>query len=321
MTDKNLQLSNKGTELVEMMAIKIANEAPELKDLSSEQLEQIAKIVITQNLTNELNTKSKIANIDYKKEKTIFLMSSSKTGSEYTQSSYLKSLIALEKYAKKNDINILLMTPGQADDYIHSLNGSPNSVRLAVAGISAFYSYLERRYSVIKNPIRGTKARPGVRTVKDIEIPTDIDMFTILNNLPELEKMAVYIMAYRGLRVGALNKLRVWGISYKSVSKGKMINGEFPAEVVANIKYSELNNKTPFETFSTPALKMRIYRQTLKLYQEGKIRAAYSAHDFRHYFAITEYQKDKDIYRVSKLLDHSNIAITETYLRSLNINS
>jgi hypothetical protein len=101
MADKNLQLSNKGNEIVETMALKIATESPELKDLTTEQLEQIAKIVITQNLTNELNTKSKIANIDYKKEKTIFLMQASKTGSEYTQSSYLKSLIILEKYTNK----------------------------------------------------------------------------------------------------------------------------------------------------------------------------------------------------------------------------
>jgi site-specific recombinase XerD len=270
-------------------------------------------------LTNELNLKSKIANIDYRKERDIFLMTASRTGSEYTYTSYLKSLITLEKYAKKNGINILLMTPGQADDFIYSLKGSPNSVRLTVAGISAFYSYLERRYSVIKNPIRGTKARPGVRTVKEIEIPNDIDMATILNELPELEKMAVYIMAYRGLRIGALNKLKVWGTSYKSFSKGKTITGDFPVEIVANIKYSELNNKTPFETLTTNALKLRIYRQTQRLQREGKISAAYSAHDFRHYFAITEYQKDKDIYRVSKLLDHSNISITETYLRSLKV--
>jgi site-specific recombinase XerC len=321
MTDKSLLISKEEDNKVELMAVKIANESPELKDLTTEQLEQLAKIVITQNLTNELNTKAKIANIDYKKERTMFIMMASKTGSEYTQSSYLKSLITLEKYTKKNDLNILIITPGQIDDFIHTLKGAPNSVRLTVAGISAFYSYLERRYSVIKNPIRGTRARPGVRTVKDIEIPTDIDLFTILNSLPELEKMAVYIMAYRGLRVGALNKLKVWGTSYKSISKGKMISGEFPAEVVANIRYSELNNKTPFENLTTNALKLRIYRQTMKLYDEGKIRAAYSAHDFRHYFAVTEYQKDKDIYRVSKLLDHSNIAITETYLRSLNITS
>jgi integrase len=213
------------------------------------------------------------------------------------------------------------MTPGQADDFIYSLKGSPNSIRLTVAGISAFYSYLERRYSVIKNPIRGTKARPGVKTVKDIEIPSEIELFTILNELPELERMAVYIMAYRGLRVGALNNLKVWGNKYQSYSKGKNIYGEFPSEVIVNIKTSELNNKTPFETLTTNALKLRIYRQTMRLQREGKIKAAYSAHDFRHYFAVTEYQKDKDIYKLSKLLDHTNISITENYLKSLKISA
>jgi integrase len=283
---ENRQLTSKqNTELVESMALKIANESPELNDLTTEQLEQIAKIVITQNLTNELNLKSKVANIDYKKEKDIFLMTASKTGSEHTQSTYLKSLIILEKYAKKNNINILLMTPGQADDFIYSLQGSPNSIRLTVAGISAFYSYLERRYSVIKNPVRGTKARPGVKTVKEIEIPDDIDLFTILTSMPELEKMAVYIMAYRGLRVGALSNLKVWGNRYQSYSKGKDIYGEFPIEVITNIKTPDLNNKTPFESLTTNALKLRIYRQTLKLYNNGKIKAAYSAHDFRHYFS------------------------------------
>ncbi|GHU61051.1 hypothetical protein FACS189445_2600 [Spirochaetia bacterium] len=312
-------ISNKETNLVETMALKIANEAPELKDLNVEQLNQIAKIVMTQKLTNDLSDKAKIANIDYKMEKDIFIMKAGNIGSFYTQSSYLKTLKVLEDYAKKNDINILQMTTAQADDFIYSLKGAPNSIRLTVAGVSAFYSHLERRYSVIKNPIRGTKARPGRKAVKEIEVPDDIEMMTILNELPELEKMAVYIMAYRGLRVGALYNLKVWGSRYQSFSKGKSIYGEFPVEVIVNIKSSDLNNRTPFETLTTNALKLRIYRQTLRLQKEGKIRAAYSAHDFRHYFAITEYQKDKDIYKLSKLLDHSNISITETYLRSLKM--
>jgi site-specific recombinase XerD len=246
-------------------------------------------------------------------------MQSSKTGSEHTQSSYRKSLKLLEDYTKKNDINILQMTFSQADDFIYSLTGSPSTKRLIIAGISSFYSYLERRYSVIKNPIRGTKARPAPKAVRETEIPDDIEMVTILNEMPELEKLAIYIMAYRGLRVGALTKLKVWGSHYQSVSKGKSIYGEFPVEVIVNIKYSDLNNRTPFETMTTNALKLRIYRQTSKLQREGKIRAAYSAHDFRHYFAVTEYQKDKDIYKLSKLLDHSNISITQIYLKSLKM--
>ena len=304
---------------VETMALKIAKESPELNDLTAEQLEQIAKIVITQNLTNELNNKAKIANINYKQEKSLFIMMSSRTGSEYTQISYLKALKELERYTKKNGINILQLTPGQADEFIYSLNGSPNSKNLIIAGVSSFYSYLERKYSVIKNPVRGTRARPARKAVKEIEIPNEMDLITILNSMPELEKMAVYIMAYRGLRVGALKELKIWGSKYQSYSKGKSIFGEFPIEVIANIKNTELNNKTPFSKLSTNALKLRIYRQTMRLYKEGKIQSAYSAHDFRHYFAITEYEKDRDIYKLSKLLDHTNISITEMYLKGLKI--
>ena len=314
--EKQLTVNKK----VEKMALNISHNSPELNDLTDEQLEQIARIVITQNLTDELNMKSKLINIDYKIEKDIFLLQASRTGSEYTQISYYKSLRKLEKYTKKNDINILQMTPGQADDFIYSLTGSPNSKNLTIAGVSSFYSYLERRHSVIKNPIRGTKARPVKKPVREIEIPSEMELFTILNSLPEMERTAVYIMSYRGLRVGALRELKVWGNKYQSYSKGKMIYGEFPVEVICNIKNSELNNRMPFEGMTTNALKLRIYRHTMKLYNEGKIRAAYSAHDFRHYFAASEYRKDKDIYRLSKLLGHTNISVTETYLRGLKIN-
>jgi hypothetical protein len=42
-----------------------------------------------------------------------------------------------------------------------------------------------------------------------------------------------------------------------------------------------------------------------------------SCHDFRHFYAVTEYQKDRDIHRVKDLLHHSSIEITDNYLRSL----
>jgi len=312
-------LTENGKNAVENIALKIANGSPTLNDLTTEQLEQIAKIVITQNLTAELSEKAKTAGIDYKMERSVFLMQASKTGSEHTQTSYLKALKQLERHTKKNGIDILRLTPGQADDFIYGLTGSPNTKSITIAGVSAFYSYLERRYSAIKNPIRGTKARPAKKTVRELEIPTEIELVTILNELPELERMAVYIMAYRGLRIGALSNLKVWGNRYQSTSKGKAIYGELPIEVIANIKYSELNNRTPFEALTTNALKLRIYRQTMRLCKEGKINAAYSAHDFRHYFAVCEYGKDRDIYKLSKLLDHTNISITEGYLRSLKL--
>jgi integrase len=45
----------------------------------------------------------------------------------------------------------------------------------------------------------------------------------------------------------------------------------------------------------------------------------YLCHDLRHYYAKKEYEKTKDIYRVSRLLNHSSLTITEGYLRSLEV--
>jgi hypothetical protein len=110
MNNRNLIIKEKN-KAVETMALKIAEQSPELNDLTHEQLEQIAKLVIIQNLTNELNNKSKVANIDYNTEKGIFLIQASRTGRNDTQTAYLKAILKPEKYTKKNGINILQMTP------------------------------------------------------------------------------------------------------------------------------------------------------------------------------------------------------------------
>ena len=310
----NVQQNN-----VDYIVQKIARESPQLKDLNSEQLETIAKIVITQRLTKEMDDKANIADIKISDEIQLFTNQAGHTSSICTKAIYREAIANLTRYARKNNINILLMTYAQADDFIYSLSGAPKSIRLKIAAISSFYSFLERRHSSIKNPIRGTKARPRDQTVRELQIPQAEELPIILESLPEYEKLAVYIMAYRGLRVGSLFRLKIRNNGYTAVSKGKEIYGEFSEDIMTMIKNSSLNNRCPFGDHSTGALKVRLIRATKKLYNDGKINAPYSAHDFRHYFAVSEYKKDKDIYKLSKLLDHSNISITESYLKSLKL--
>ncbi len=79
-----------------------------------------------------------------------------------------------------------------------------------------------------------------------------------------------------------------------------------PSDAFAVICDASLDVRRPFaETSET------------KLAEFETIKAAYWAHDFRHLYAVTEYRKDKDIYRLSKLLGHASIQVTETYLRGL----
>ena len=306
---------------VDFIVQKIARESPQLKDLNNEQLEIIARHVITERLIKEMSDKADIADIDLQNEISLFIQQAGRTKSIATKTVYREALAILTRYARKNNINILMMNYAQADDFIYSLSGAPKSIRLKVAAISSFYSFLERRHSTVKNPIRGTKARPQDKTVKNLEIPTDEEMPVILDSLPDYEKLAVAVMAYRGLRVGSLFRLKIMNNGYQAVSKGKEIYGDFSDDIMTMIKNSPLNNISPFGDYSTGALKVRIIRATNKLYKAGKINAPYSAHDFRHYFAVSEYKKDKDIYKLSKMLDHSNIAITQNYLKSIKLSA
>jgi site-specific recombinase XerC len=125
----------------------------------------------------------------------------------------------------------------------------------------------------------------------------------------------------RGLRVGALPSLTITGKKFKARSKGKDISGEIlDPELIAKIRTSGLQDlKEPFRNTTETQLADRIRKVTKKMHKAGEIAAAYSIHDFRHLYAITEYQKDKDLYRVMGLLNHTSIQTTEIYLKGLGI--
>ena len=314
------------------MAMRIKQEAPTLASLNPEQLEQIARLVMTQRLTAELNTAVDLAGIDWKKERDNFL---SDARSTHTRRAYEAALGRLEAWAGKEKINPLELGTGQADSFIRELRTETRaaaSVRRDIAAVSAFYTFLERYHSAVKNPIRGTRIRPPRENKKETVIPTPEEYQIIISSLPPVEKAIIVTLSVRGLRAGALPTLELKAGKYHGKSKGKPLGENntagitLPREALAAIKAAGLDAKKPFawETRqgtknSANAIEGRINYYIEKLYQAGKVHAPYSAHDFRHYFAITEYKKRKDIYRLSMLLNHANIAVTQTYLKSLDV--
>jgi integrase len=70
------------------------------------------------------------------------------------------------------------------------------------------------------------------------------------------------------------------------------------------------------------SVKIRNYFKhfTASMRDLGLIRDSYSLHDLRHYFATSEYRKNKDIYALSHKLNHANIAVTGAYLTTLKRN-
>jgi site-specific recombinase XerC len=310
---------------VETMAIHISREAPTLAELNQAQLEQIARLVITQRLADELKQKVDIVGVDWKEERKTFLGDAK---SPHTRRAYATALNRLETWAARQGINLLSMAPAQADSFIRALKEegrAPASTRRDIAAVSAFFTFLERYHAAVKNPIRGTRIRPANENRKEAIIPTTKEYKTMVAVLPAIERAILATLALRGLRAGALPTLEKRGERYQGKSKGKALTeGEvsgviLPPKVIEAITAAGLDVKKPFAWTNANAIERRINYHIGKLYQTGKVRAIFSCHDFRHFFAKKEYEKDKDILRVSRLLCHSNVSITQKYLRSIGV--
>jgi site-specific recombinase XerD len=234
-------------------------------------------------------------------------------------------------------LNPLELNAADADAFIHDMKAqgkAVNSTRRDISAISAFYSFLERSTDgKVKNPVRGTKQRPARENKKDVVIPTAADYKTIIAGLPPYERAIVITMASRGLRAGALPTLEYKGGKYHGKSKGKALkeNGAegitLPRAALDAIRAAGLDVKKPFgwrtrqgTAMNAGAVESRVNKHMGKLYKAGAIAAPYSCHDFRHYYAVREYGMDEDIYKLSMLLNHADISITVTYLKSLKVN-
>lgn len=301
---------------------RLARHSPQLEDLSPSELENLGRLVLINNLVDDLRSRVALSRIDCVTEMRNFLATASPTGSWQTARAYSRSLEQLDRWAFHQGLELLNLGPRQADDYIYSLRlagRSPGSIRLDIAGPSAFFTYLERRYDVVSNPFRGTKARPPYRASRLLAVPSAPEVDVIVASAgPEL-RAALLCMSQRGLRVGALPSLVFHGPYFSGISKGKIIEGRVPPSVIEAMREARLRSTRPFHQQTARYLGDRVRRHIERLASRGEVQAVYSAHDLRHFYAVTHYQAHQDIYRLKELLGHSDLRNTERYLRSLKV--
>ncbi|ASJ22496.1 tyrosine-type recombinase/integrase [Brachyspira hampsonii] len=275
------------------------------------------------NILDYMKEEQLIKQIDYETEKENFFRQCSKTKSNHTKRQYRNGLNKLEEYCKMNNKNILFIKAREADDFITEVNSSELSnlsIRALVSSCSSFFSFLERRYPFMKNPFRGTKTRPPVKNKKRLEVPTKKEIELIIKDIADpLIKVAIIFIMECGVRVGALPKLEIRNNKYYSYSKGKEISWKVTDKVIKLLKQNNLSFNCPFKNKSSEVIRNIFYRSSKRLYEQGKIKAAYSIHDIRHYFAVTLYKQTKDIELIRQALNHSSIAITGIYLKSLEV--
>ena len=284
--------------------------------------EQALMLIEKANVLNMLDyykQEQLIKSINYEEEKEIFLK---QCKSWQTRQKYGQAINILERYCEEKNLNILFFKAKESDDFIMHIKTSKLSnlsIRLIVSACSSFFTFLHRRHPIaIENFFIGTKMRPPARNKKKIEVPSKREIEKIIENISDKAiKSAVIFICECGVRVGALPNLEIRKKKYYSFSKGKEVSGRVSDKTINYLKKNKLDLKYPFKNKSSEVIRNIFYRSSKRLYKRREIKAKYSIHDVRHYFAIKLYKKTKDIELIRQALNHSNIAITGLYLRSL----
>ena len=173
--------------------------------------------------------------------------------------------------------------------------------------ISAFFTYLMNVDVINSNPMLSIKKSKAIK-VKTYRVPTTKDINYVMSTLDKDNFLytCLLIMNTHGLRVGSFKNMKIANGIIKTVSKGKVVSIKTKLKVKQSI-IEKINNIKP------NTLTQRIKRLFKKCGLE------FSSHSLRHKFSVELYQETKDINLVSKKLNHSNIAITSTYLNSLDL--
>jgi len=265
--------------------------------LSKEESEQLLKATVFSSMIDEMKIDGQIQAIDYTKEVEAFFKQCSKNDSKHTVRQYRNGVTKLETYTQENDINILKLTPREADNFCISLkdfNLSNASVRSIISSCSTFFSFLERRHMVIRNSFRGTRTRPPIRAKKQVLIPTEKELKVIIENISNsITRMAIVFIRDTGIRVGAIDTLKIIpngyaerNNKYYAYSKGKDITGLVSKTMLTKIKNARFDVTEPFKNKSSEVVRVTFATTCKRMHKQGLIKDSYSVHDIRHLFAV-----------------------------------
>ena len=306
-----------------------------MSNLTAEQLKSIAEYVLFQKYADEMSRNADLLDYDYAKLKESYL--GDHVNVVNTRLAYANALKYFEEYLSAKRIsNPFAMSFDQADGFALFLQGkclSNGSIRQFIAAVSSFFSYVSRiSDGKIRNVLLGRFAKPkkkrsrsgkfydkGVNGRILENVAEDFEI--IYSSLKNKELKAILrIMIDSGLRVGAFTSYFSYhGNEFKTLSKGKETKGILSGNSLKDLQEAGIDCEHSFRNWSADKIKNTFKYHTKKMYAQGLIRFEYSCHDIRHAFAIKNYLATKDIYAVSKMLNHSNVVITEEYLRGLNV--
>jgi site-specific recombinase XerD len=272
-----------------------------------------------------------------------FLMDGEKA--ERTKETYRRMLEVLFRYLDMQGLPLLGIGRADVNRYVRRLKGrnlAVNSVRLAVAASAAFWRYLEVTEVVQTNPWAGL-ALPRREYKKAIRAEGEktIPVMNIEEGKAIIEELrsrasrravknigerrardsarrllpAIMVLKETGVRIGDAMTLRREGEGRVSFSvkggrsRSMSISNELEKAIPAGRK--------PFQGLRAPTVTMALHKVTLTMWKAGKLRHAYTPHDFRHMKAVELYRSTKDVLAVQRALGHASLSATQTYLAGI----
>ena len=128
------------------------------------------------------------------------------------------------------------------------------------------------------------------------------------------------ILANHGLRIGAIQTLNFdseW--NFTGVSKGKKIKGQLSKREIEIMLNNGFTYGKAFADITKESIQFNLSKRSKALAESGVIPFSFNCHSLRHMYAVLDYSKNKDLYRLSRLLDHASITITVNYLASIDV--
>lgn len=270
-------------------------------------------------------------------EQVFLLECMSRNLSEFTIRTYRVNIQYLMEYLKTNDINFTDISSKTINDYkLHLMENTDRNTTSINTNLRHINTYLkwcyESEYITQQIKVKYSKVKQEPK-----DTYTDDDIKTLLRK-PKISEctyteyrtyVIINVLVSTGIRRSSLLNIKLDDILWSkqliklSHTKNKQIhyvsmNSKLISVLKEWLKYRVDNSDYLFTTQTGKKLEPLTVSTSISIYNKSKGVDVTSCHAFRHYYSTKLVQSGVDIFTISKLLGHSNIAITQNYLRSLN---
>ena len=320
-------------------AIKKLLDSPTVKELTPEQIERVARLCLVDKLKDELGKEIKRYILDDKKTQDLIDKWLSGYTSVNTRKAFRRGINTLLQFTKNK--NILDFDTRVVDDFItslHRLEYADNTILQTVHACSSFFSTLKRWEYIKRNPFERVKLpRKKIEIKTRDQIPTnrELDLVELyarkcINSENGrgsgtrrrggiLALIVIRFLRTYGWRLDAISNLEIniHTKSFKTISKSQVVKGELNEELIRMIKKYKLNPERPFDKYSCVAFRQWWRRMFFNEDFRRMVKKRFTIHAIRARFVVDLHKRSKDIYLVSRKLNHANIVVTQSYLSSL----